>query len=181
MSGLEDQRYIGAPVESTGSYQILHRSPNSSWAILAPRDSRTAQTGTQAVRRLGTACRAGQTPATGRTRSMPLASAPGGRGRKNALKISIPLVATSEVVVEDFGPPIMAQSELDYLHLIVVRPALVGGGGQRGRRRIDYTTPSIPAAEGSAWGALEDHTSRRSMCESPLAAFLLPASPSRHA
>jgi hypothetical protein len=40
-------------------------------------------------------------------------------------------------------------------------------GGQRGRRRTGYTTPLILAAEGSAWGALEGHTSRRSPCESP--------------
>jgi hypothetical protein len=45
--------------------------------------------------------------------------------------------------------------------------ARAGGVTQRGRRRIDYATPAIPAAEGSAWGALEDRTLRQSPCESP--------------
>jgi hypothetical protein len=42
-----------------------------------------------------------------------------------------------------------------------------GTGSQRGRRRIDYSSPPIPAAEGSAWGALLGHTSHQPLCESP--------------
>jgi hypothetical protein len=45
--------------------------------------------------------------------------------------------------------------------------ARTGAGSQRGRRRIDYGTPLIPAVAGSAWGALLGHTSHQSPCESP--------------